>query len=276
MMLPYSFHDEAAMADVLTEGPTNSHPNQASKGRTNRDLHLIAEKIKVPSVPGLVERSRISDFLLRSASSFAASLISGRAGTGKTYAAVDLARHYKKVAWYSIEPSDADWGVFSTYLSAAVGGKTGRLAAAEATDTAIVTFLTKLFAPSAKASAGTARLIVLDDLHHLFDAEWFPSFFNQLLASVPQNSHLLLLCRSRPALPLWRLRSKQVLNVLDEKTLAFDSAETAKLCEKLGVPKQASECLPQAAYGRAGLIADFLRSRSFADGDPSFARLPSL
>jgi ATP/maltotriose-dependent transcriptional regulator MalT len=62
-------------------------------------------------------------------------------------------------------------------------------------------------------------LIVLDDIHHLFDAHWFGDFFNLLLYSLPAGSHLLMLCRSRPPGPVWRLRSKQMLDVLDERSL---------------------------------------------------------
>ena len=59
-------------------------------------------------------------------------------------------------------------------------------------------------------------LLVLDNVHHLFDAGWFPEFFRQMIISLGPETRLLMLCRSRPSAPLWRLRSKQMLNVIDE------------------------------------------------------------
>jgi ATP/maltotriose-dependent transcriptional regulator MalT len=78
-------------------------------------------------------------------------------------------------------------------------------------------------------------LIVLDDAHYLFDADWFGGFFSSLLYSLSPASHLLILSRGTPSLPLWRLRSKQVLGVVDEKLLAFDIEETQRLFEKFGL-----------------------------------------
>jgi LuxR family maltose regulon positive regulatory protein len=176
------------------------------------------------------------------------------------------------VAWYTIDSTDTDWGVFSNYLWAAIaGGGYSADLAESTTDEGIATFLTKLFAAAAKRSRKKELLIVLDGLHHVFDARWFAPFFMHLLSSVPTNAHLLMLCRSRPALPLWRLRSKQVLNVIDERMLAFDAEETAQLCEKLGIPERVSRMVPPGAFGRAGKVADFLRS-----GGPGFTDHESI
>jgi LuxR family maltose regulon positive regulatory protein len=215
----------------------------------------------MPKPEDLVERPRITEFLERSASSFSATLISGRAITGKSYAALSLAKQYKYVAWYGIDSTDADWDVFANYLWSAIAdsGKRPDLGN-QPTDESIAVFLTKLFAAATDRFKDNFALIVLDDLHHVFDAPWFAAFFTHLLSSVPRNMHLMLLCRSRPAVPLWRLRSKQVLNVIDEKMLAFDAEETATLCRTLGVPEKMSALVPSNAFGRAGKVADFLRT----------------
>ena len=100
-------------------------------------------------------------------------------------------------------------------------------------------------------------MIVLDDIHHLFDAHWFGDFFNLLLYSLPAGSHLLMLCRSRPPGPVWRLRSKQMLNVLDEKVIAFDLEETRVLFERLGLPASDAERAHRDSFGR---VAKLIRS----------------
>ena len=120
----------------------------------------------------------------------------------------------------------------------------------------ISTFLADLFASASKKNSD--MLVVIDDIHHVFDAPWFAEFFTLLLSSALPNTHILMLCRSKPPLPLWRLRSKQVLNVIDEKVLAFDLEETVEWCRKLGMPTQISHLVPANSYGRAGKVGEFL------------------
>ena len=91
MMLPYSFHDDTGLSDSVGEAAINNNPAPVGGKRTTKELHMILSKVEMPPTPGLVDRSRITDFLERSAGSFGATLISGRAGTGKTYAARSLA-----------------------------------------------------------------------------------------------------------------------------------------------------------------------------------------
>jgi ATP/maltotriose-dependent transcriptional regulator MalT len=253
MMLPYTFHDER-LAEIVPEAEITYEPASPAPKRTG-EAHFIFDKIMRPEFGDLVERPRVTDFLRRSAAQFRGNLISGRAKTGKTYAAADLARGYRNVAWFTVDSTDLDWNVFARYLAAAVSPKTK-----VRDEHDIEGFLVDLFTAAAKRREET--LIVIDDIHHVFDAPWFSEFFMLLLSSAVPKTHLLLLCRSKPPLPLWRLRSKQVLNVVDEKMLAFDLEETVEWCKKLGIPKQVSHLVPVNAYGRAGKVADFLRHAS--------------
>ena len=266
MILSYSFHDDAGVSEAFTEAEITTNPTRKRATRTTREMPLILDKVRMPQAADVVDRPRITDFLEKSVASFGASLVSGRAITGKTYAALCLAKRYKSVAWYTIDSTDADWTVFANYLWAAVAGSSSKAELLEnTTDECIAAFLSKLFSAASKRFKKDEVLIVLDDLHHVFDTEWFSTFFPLLLSSAPQNVHLLMLCRSRPAVPLWRFRSKQVLNVVDEKMLAFDTEETERLCRTLGIPEQVSRKVPISAFGRAGKVADFLRSEIYAE-----------
>jgi ATP/maltotriose-dependent transcriptional regulator MalT len=100
-------------------------------------------------------------------------------------------------------------------------------------------------------------LIVLDDIHHVFDVPWFDDFFRLLLFSLPQDGHVIMLCRSRPPGPLWRLRSKQMLNVLDEKVIAFSDAEARKLFEAKGVSTRLVGEAQRHAFGRISKLLAF-------------------
>ena len=224
MTLPFALHSDIDI-DFDTQ-PPNSDCRE-SKGLTavvhQQKLRIIADKIAVPTSSEGSD-DRLNKLLERSAQTYAATMISGRAGTGKTAAGAAFAGTHDRVAWYTLDSSDIDWPAFSSYFSAAIQKVTkfqvpiDSLAVEEPSVGAMSFFLSSVFEKLRQETAETS-LIVLDDLHHVFDAPWFRDFFDILLYSIPSCTHLLLLCRSKPPLPLWRLRSKQLLNVLDERTL---------------------------------------------------------
>ena len=49
-----------------------------------------------------------------------------------------------------------------------------------------------------KTKEKKSRLIVLDDVHNVFDAEWFNEFFHTALFSLTPETHLIFLSRSKP------------------------------------------------------------------------------
>lgn len=179
--------------------------------------------------------------------------------------AAAFARGHDHVAWYSVESADAEWNVFANYFAScvlrAVGSKikvrefisTDR----DASQSAIATLLIDLMAEAQTMLLHEPLLIVLDGIHHLFDAPWFGQFFELLLSSLPENTNLLLLCRSKPPGPLWRMRSKQQLNVIDEKVLAFDLGETVRLTTKLGLKRSDAERAHSTTFGRASKLIEY-------------------
>jgi ATP/maltotriose-dependent transcriptional regulator MalT len=101
-------------------------------------------------------------------------------------------------------------------------------------------------------------LLVLDGIHHLFDADWFGEFFNILQPSLAETADVLLLCRSRPPNPLWRLRSKQQLDLIDEKTLAFDRDETILLLKQVGRSHADAARIHEETFGRVSKLLPFI------------------
>jgi ATP/maltotriose-dependent transcriptional regulator MalT len=101
-------------------------------------------------------------------------------------------------------------------------------------------------------------LLVLDGIDHLFDADWFGSFFNILQPSLSETADVLLLCRSRPPNPLWRLRSKQQLDVIDEKTLVFDRGETILLLKQAGRSQAEAARIHAETFGRVSKLLPFI------------------
>ena len=241
-----------------------------------RDVHILNEKLEIPQCAGLVERPRLIEKLERSLSHFAATLVSGRAGTGKTSIAAAYARTRKRTAWFTVESSDINWNVFASYLAASVLRVIGSKkavgdslpAVTNSSPAAMATFLLNIVSELEIAEKDDRPLLVLDGMHHLFDADWFGGFFNILQPSLSQTADLLLLCRSKPPYPLWRLRSKQQLDVIDEKTLAFDQHETILLLKQVGRSQAEAVRIHAETFGRVSKLLPFI-----SGGKPSKPRL---
>src|SRR6185503_11682248 len=249
----------------------------AGPSKGERDgVHILNEKLQVPRCAGFIERPRLIEKLDRSLSHFAATLISGRAGTGKTSIAAAYARTRKRVAWLTVESSDIDWNVFASYLAASVQ----RVAESKkpvgdslhpftnSSPAAMALFLHVITSVLETGKRDDRPLLVLDGIHHLFDADWFGGFFNILQPSLSETADVLLLCRSKPPNPLWRLRSKQQLDVIDEKTLAFDRDETIVLLKQVGWSKAESARIHAETFGRVSKLLPFISA-----GKPSKPRL---
>ncbi|MFN6962177.1 MAG: AAA family ATPase [Pyrinomonadaceae bacterium] len=257
-------HDGVEMTgfpDSVENAPRRARAS--AKNKPTDEFPLLTEKLSVPATSGLVERPRLGALLERSLSQCCVTLLSGRAGTGKTALAAEFARTYDKVAWYTLDASDVEWDVFSKYFAAAMSTVARRPSLMrlrlnkKAADggSLIDKFLIDTFGYM-PANRKKPVLVVLDDLHRIFDAEWFGDFFNMLVYSLPENMHLLLLCRSKPPAPLWRLRSKQMLNVIDEKLLAFDDEESRRLLAGSGLGEQAIARLRDESFGRVSKMLE--------------------
>jgi ATP/maltotriose-dependent transcriptional regulator MalT len=243
----------------------------ASPSRAQRDgVHILKEKLEIPHCVGLVERPRLIEKLERSLSRFAATLVSGRAGTGKTSIAAAYAQTRKKVAWFTVESSDIDWNVFASYLAASVHrvaenkkavGDSLHAAVTNSSPAEMAIFLYFIASVLEADEKDQRPLLVLDGIDHLFDADWFGGFFNMLQPSLSEIADLLLLCRSKPPNPLWRLRSKQQLDVIDEKTLAFDRDETMLLLKQAGGSRAEAARIHKETFGRVSKLLPFVSGK---------------
>jgi ATP/maltotriose-dependent transcriptional regulator MalT len=233
-----------------------SYSSYSAPAENASSMRLLRDKLEIPATGDLIVRPRINALMERSMEQFPATLITGRSGTGKTAIAADLARKQPKTAWLTVESADAEWKSFAGYFAAAVthdrsstyqhprskGGE-------NITQDEIAAFLIRIFT-NRYVNPDEESLIVIDDLHYIFDAPWFETFFPLLLYSLPSNTHLLLLSRSKPPSPLWRLRSKQMLGVVDEKVLAFTLEETLQLFKSLGISVERAPSSLESSFGR--------------------------
>src|SRR5262249_1506387 len=76
-------------------------------------------------------------------------------------------------------------------------------------------------------------IVVLDNVHHIFSAEWSKSVLYRILNLLPEGVHFVLLSRAQPGFTFSRMRSKQIMDQIDAGELEFNGAEVAALFPSL-------------------------------------------
>jgi LuxR family maltose regulon positive regulatory protein len=157
---------------------------------------LIADKIIVPDEQASTQRLRLIRLLHESLESCVATIINGRAGTGKTTLATDLARHSARaVSWYKVDAADCDLRLFWEYLSTTVAQQRKSLNTehllqpTETGESDRAELLAEAFVFQLSEGKYEPLLIVVDDLHLVYDADWVVPFFRRLLPLLPTDVH---------------------------------------------------------------------------------------
>ncbi len=226
--------------------------------------HLIHEKTALPAQSGRVLRPRLLKLLEDNLTSYNATIINGRAGTGKTVLAAGFARHSGlAVCWYKVDAADSDLRTFCEYLLASMKlqrfsvGSDRLMQLTETVESDRAELLAEALVFQLTESRFEPLLIVVEDLHLIYDADWVIPFFRRLIPLLPVDVHLLITCRSLPPAPLWRLRSKQMLRLLDEGELAFTLDEAVALFKTYGLNEQYARVAWSQTGGRAAVINEF-------------------
>ncbi len=257
---PGEWHESNNFYESAAPSPKNKHTSQIAS------VKLFADKLGVPAVGEPIARPRLTEHLEKSLERFSATLITGRTGTGKTALAADFARQSGGcVAWYKVETADVEWEIFSRYLSASLEQNCSEANfRAEFAGMEVSAASEVIAAHFNAAAAGKPVLIVLDDLHSVFDAEWFGEFFHSFVPLLAPNVRFLLIARTLPPLQIWRLRSKQVLGVLDEKLLSFTETETIELFRKYELPPNSARTAHKSAYGKIARLSQIIEKTAAA------------
>lgn len=256
--------DGTEQYDFVIPQPASDHSPIASVKMPS--LPLIRAKLRKPAVTRALDREWLIGLLERSVKNSAATMLIGRAGSGKTALAADFAERRQDHSWYSIDSSDADWNAFQRYFRAALigsvekGGRSKKYLHEIQYSPSPMELFADVTAALELHGKKWPSILVLDGIHHLFDCRWFDEFFAFLVASMPHSSHALILSRSKPPTPVWRMRSKQVLNVIDEKLLAFSAAEAEELFARHGLDRNAAIKAHSETFGRAADIIGLLET----------------
>lgn len=269
MSVLYLFYEDLESNDAkLPDGLSGAGFFRSSEDTSFR---VFPEKIRVPAVDNAVVRKRLLNQIAKSLEQYGATMLEGRSGMGKTALAAAFTKSYEDVAWYSIDSADSEWNVFFKYFEASFANwkmTDEQFSCGDSFEDAkfgqygIAHQIEALLSQFGLTDSNKTRLIVLDNVHNVFDADWFADFFQALIQSILPNMHVLVLSRCQPPTPLWRLRSKQSLGVIDERLLAFNETEIHDFCKLFGVSPDAGKIALDTSFGRISKIREILNSTS--------------
>lgn len=224
-------------------------------------MQIILDKITASVEQPRVSRTRLLNMLHGSLANCTSTIINGRAGTGKTLLSADFARRCgRRVAWYKVDASDGDLQVFFKYLVESLRqwrpdfGQEALMQLIAVSTLDDIPMLAEAFIYELLERKGEPLLIVIDDLHLVYDAEWVVPFFRRLLPLLPAEAHMLITGRSLPPAPLWRMRSKQTLCVIEEPTLLFTQLEATRLFSSYGLSEAQAIAALKQTHGRASSL----------------------
>jgi LuxR family transcriptional regulator, maltose regulon positive regulatory protein len=236
-------------------------------------MELILEKITIPSASAGVFRPRLQSRLEQSLAACTSTILSGRAGTGKTTLARDFAeRSDRMVAWYKVDAPDGELKIFFQYLIASIGTHRpgfGRGALVQLLNNpdVLMPSLAEAFVYELEHTSGPPLLVVIEDLHLVCDADWLVPFFRRLLPLLPSDVHMLITSRTMLPAPLWRMRSKQTLAVIDEETLSFNKQEAIDLFQSYNLTQQQASIAWDHSHGRAAALATLAATLHYTENE---------
>jgi LuxR family maltose regulon positive regulatory protein len=244
-------------------------------------MEFIHEKIEIPPLGTCISRPRLKTLLAQSLASCTSTILSGRSGTGKTTLAVDFAKcSGRLIAWYKVDAPDNELRIFFQYLVTSIRrqrrafGSQSLMRLIQSSSGAQVPLLAETFVYELERQAGDPLLILIEDLHLVCDAEWLVPVFRRLLPLLPSDVHMLITSRTMPPAPLWRMRSKQTLSVIDEETLAFTRDEAVTLFESLGLSAEQASIALEHSHGRAAALASLAATLHLAERKPGRDKFP--
>ncbi len=178
------------------------------------------------------------------------------------------------MAWYKVDAPENSPTLFFRYLIQSIrlhrpgfGGAELEAKVEDQKQLSNITRLADTFVFELECYIGKPLLIIIEDLHLVFDAEWMVPFFRRLLLLLPADVHVIITSRTMPPAPLWRMRSKQTLFVIDEETLAFTRDEAMGLFDQYGLSGDQASIALAHARGRAATIANLAGTLRAVESD---------
>jgi LuxR family maltose regulon positive regulatory protein len=208
-------------------------PGEPVSGFTSEPLSARRGKIEPPILPEVVPRLHLREFL--SSEQRTLTLICAPAGWGKTTLLADWAASLAdgpRLAWLRLERADNDPERFLSYLIEAlgtvdpqIGTNSGALLRAPGVNLMREVLPTLI----SEIAAFDGEIILALDDYHVIDHPAIRDAMTSLLEYGPRNLRLTVSSRTRPNLPVDRLRVRGDLTEVGPDELRFTEAEAIAL-----------------------------------------------
>lgn len=229
-------------------GPGSVGPGASARGQYRRSpgildvsgLPVHGAKIHCPLLPATtLSRERLNGWLDEHAGGRIVVIVA-EAGFGKTTLLADWSRRtQRRCLWYRLEPDDRDWLGFVRHVVASgrelddtFMPRTLRLLSdmgpgGPTRDTVVDSFVAELASEAGTDPNGIT--LILDDYHAIDGNEETTPIVRRLLEQSGDGLSLVVSTRSKPALPLGRLRARGGVARLEGEDLCFERDETDRL-----------------------------------------------
>ncbi len=230
---------------------------ESGRARHGGGSEVAASKFAVPRRrPDIIRRPRLNGFI-DAAVGGKGTLIAAPAGYGKTTLIVDWLQTTDYAAiWLSLDAWDAELAGFARALAEAVGRRF---------DTVLQLGDERFWQPrtigtvvvNAIGEHDDYAVLVLDDVHNVETNDDVMATISFLLERAPENLHIVMTSRTRPALPaLSRLLARREVAAIGAADLAFTPREIRELLAALGraVSEDEAESLFERTEGWAAAL----------------------
>ncbi len=197
-----------------------------------------------------LKRERLEKLLKQMCERFNTVLLVGRAGTGKTFLAKQFCREFEGViVWHTLSSSEKNFQLFLARFSEKFDLSKHRMKLSNKISNDQKRF-EELFSLAGRYVKQSRLIFVFDNLHKIYEAKWFQDFFTAVIYCVEENLQFLLIARSFPPIAIWRLRSKQMIGVVEEKNLIITEKEALRYLKNFGISKTESLSLYRQSFGK--------------------------
>ncbi|MEM7344170.1 MAG: hypothetical protein AAF485_07995 [Chloroflexota bacterium] len=194
-------------------------------------------------------------------------LVAAPAGFGKTTLVCQLLQQLEaEIAWVTLDAEDNDLVRFLSYLIASLQtlsphiGKTTLAMLSELDTSSISNVLTPLandlvtFSRKQDTLEPRDVMVVLDD-YHIIQSPKVHDFLAFLLDNLPPFIHFVVTSRSRPPLPLARLRARNQMVDVTERDLRFSEEESQQFFNRLMAPQLSAQMIKALETRTEGWVA---------------------
>ena len=239
-------------------------------------IKFIDSKLQPPHLgSNVIKRPRLIE-RLHSNLGLCSTFVCAGPGWGKTTLAAELLSTIDTpVVWYDLDSTDSDIAVFFRYLVRAVqqafpdfGHSTINLLRSGGSSR--FEQLADLFLYELSETVDRELVVVLDNIHHTFSTDWSSPVLHRILQLLPKGVHFILLARVAPGFTFSRMRSKQTMDQIDDRALAFSRDEVTELFSTV---LDGAGTLDKLLGWTQGWVAGLQIIRKALEADPSLRNL---